>query len=83
MKTLTKLTICIISHNRGTCALRQVNSIKNSLGNDISVLILDNASTNDTAGYKAIEELSKENPYIEYIRHENNSQAHGNFLACF
>ena len=83
MKTLTKLTICIISYNRGTYALRQVNSIKNSLGNDISVLILDNASTNDTAGYKAIEELSKENLYIEYIRHENNRQAHGNFLACF
>jgi glycosyltransferase involved in cell wall biosynthesis len=83
MKKLTMLTICIISYNRGTCALRQVNAIKNSLGNGISVLVLDNASIDDTDGYKTIEKLSKENPYIEYIRHEINSGAWGNFLACF
>jgi len=83
MKTLTKLTICIITYNRGTCALRQVNSIKNSLSNDISILVLDNASTIDTEGYQAIEELSKINPSIEYIRHDHNRLTHGNFLACF
>lgn len=83
MKNLTKLTICIISYNRGTCALRQVNSIKNSLGDGISVLVLDNSSNNDTDGYKAIQELSKENKYIEYIRHDHNLFTHGNFLACF
>jgi len=83
MKTLTKLTICIITYNRGTCALRQVNSIKNSLSNDISILVLDNASTIDTEGYKVIEELSKINPSIEYIRHDHNRLTHGNFLACF
>jgi hypothetical protein len=47
------------------------------------VLILDNASIIDTAGYRAIEELSRENPCIEYIRHESNRQTFGNFLACF
>jgi glycosyltransferase involved in cell wall biosynthesis len=83
MKPLTKLTICIITYNRGTCALRQINSIKNDLGHGVSVLVLDNASTSDTEGYKAIEELSKENPFIEYIKHENNRQTYGNFLACF
>jgi len=83
MKTLTKLTICIITYNRGTCALRQVNSIKNSLSSDISILVLDNASTIDTEGYKVIEELSKINPSIEYIRHDHNRLTHGNFLACF
>jgi glycosyltransferase involved in cell wall biosynthesis len=83
MKPLTKLTICIITYNRGACALRQINSIKNDLGHGVSVLVLDNASTSDTEGYKAIEELSRINPLIEYIRHAHNRLTYGNFLACF
>jgi len=83
MEKTQKLTICIISYNRGHCALRQVKSIQNQLGDDIGVLVLDNASTIDTEGYKEIERISNVNQHIKYYRHPINIQAWGNFLACF
>ena len=47
-----------------------------------SILVLNNASTNGVVFYNEIENLSKSNNQIEYIRHEMNRQFYGNFKSC-
>jgi len=83
MKTIHKLTICIISHNRGSCALRQLIAIKDRLGDCVSVLVLDNGSTYDCEGYIEIQKISQGNEKIKYHRHQNNIQVYGNLISCF
>lgn len=75
-------TICIPTFNRGKRALELVNILLKNLQENWSVLVLNNASTNGVEFYNQIENLSKINNQLEYIRHEINCQFYGNFKAC-
>lgn len=75
-------TICIPTYNRGKRALELVNILLQNLQKNWSVLVLNNASTNGVEFYNEIENLSKLNNQLEYIRHEINCQFYGNFKSC-
>ena len=75
-------TICIPTFNRGKRALNLVRYLLNDLKNDWSVLVLDNASTEEMEFYEEIEKISKENQQIAYLRQERNIQFYGNFKSC-
>ena len=75
-------TICIPTFNRGKRALELVNILLENLQKNWSILVLNNASTNGVEFYNEIENLSKSNNQIEYIRHEMNRQFYGNFKSC-
>jgi len=59
----SELTICIPTYNRGERALKNVNYLLENLEENYSILVLDNASTNQTQFYKKIEEIN----YLEQI----------------
>lgn len=80
---LYEFTITVPSYNRGKRALFIVESIFRHLENNWSVLILNNASMHEQEYYNKIEELSKTDNRIRYIKHEYNRQFHGNYMACF
>ncbi|AXX96281.1 glycosyltransferase family 2 protein [Arcobacter ellisii] len=78
-----KISICIITYNRGNRALENVKNILENIRHNWCVLVLDNGSTIGTEDYKEIELLSKTNDQLFYIKHETNLQVHGNFKSCF
>lgn len=75
-------TICIPTFNRGKRAFELVNILLKDLEKNWSILVLDNASTNGVEFYNKIENLSKINNQIKYVRHETNRQFYGNFKSC-
>jgi len=79
----SELTICIPTYNRGERALKNVNYLLENLEENYSILVLDNASTNQTQFYKKIEEISKIKSCVTYIKHKTNLQFYGNYLSCF
>ena len=78
-----KFTICVPSFNRGSLAYKSVKHMLSNLPEDCSILVLDNASTNEVEYYNKIKKLSKKNEQLKYIRHSVNRMAEGNYLACF
>jgi len=79
----SELTICIPTYNRGERALKNVQYLLENLEENYSILVLDNASTNQTQFYKKIEEISKTKSCVTYIKHKTNLQFYGNYLSCF
>ena len=79
------LTICIPTYNRGEKAKRLVSRALIEIGdcNAVNILVLDNASQKEKNAYHDIAVMAKSLPGLEYVRHEENQMAHGNFLACF
>ena len=75
-------TICIPTFNRGKRAFELVNILLKDLEKNWSILVFDNASTNGVEFYNEIENLSKINNQIKYVRHETNRQFYGNFKSC-
>ena len=78
-----EISICIITYNRGKRALENVENILANIKNDCCVLVLDNGSTIGVEEYKKIENLSRTNEQLFYVKHETNIQVHGNFRSCF
>jgi len=76
-------TICIITYNRGQLALELVENILPSVDANWEVLVLDNASTLEKDKYAQIEEMSATHINLRYVRHSENRQFHGNYLASF
>jgi|GEM_PF-1116842 len=77
------LTICIPTYNRGERALKNVNYLLENLEKTYTILVLDNASTNGVEFYKKIENISRTNNQVTYIKHQTNLQFYGNYLSCF
>lgn len=75
-------TICIPTYNRGKRALELVNVLLENLQENWSILVLNNASTNGVEFYNEIENLSKINKQIDYVKHDVNRQFYGNFKSC-
>ncbi len=79
------ITICVPTYNRGakakalvTHTLREIDDLDN-----VKLLILDNASTEELDEYRDIEEMSRSSDSLDYIRHSENIMGFGNYLACF
>ena len=80
---ISDLTICIITFNRGKRALNLVKDLLEKLEENWSILVLDNASTNEVEYYQEINNICKMNKQVDYIKHNINGQFHGNYLSCF
>ena len=78
-----RVSICIITYNRGLRALLNVKNILENINFNQSVLVLNNASTVGEEYYEEIEKLAIDNEQLTYIRHKSNLEFHGNFRASF
>jgi len=79
----SKLTICVITYNRGKRALESVRSLLSVVKSNWSILVLDNGSVEETAEYKVIQALAEDHKSLSYKKHRVNLQVNGNFRACF
>ena len=79
------LTLCIPTYNRGVHLREQLirlSQMPSELWDDITVLVSDNCSTDDTETIG--EEFAKKtNCDIHYSRNETNLGMDGNFVKCF
>jgi glycosyltransferase involved in cell wall biosynthesis len=80
-----KLTIAIPTYNRSSYLRRAVESLASQLpsipdGAEVTLRILDNSSTDDTAAVCA--DLQKQTPLLELIRHPDNIGGDANILRC-
>jgi len=78
----TKLTIAIPTYNRSRYLKELVPEIvsqcKNIINSNIEILIIDNASTDDTQAYIQ----GNYDDSVTYIRNKNNIGADRNFIEC-
>lgn len=77
------LTIVFPSFNRGARLLETITLIKDEVPHFVDILVLDNASDRDKESYEKLSEIAENEPWLTYIRHEQNRHFHGNFLAGF
>jgi cellulose synthase/poly-beta-1,6-N-acetylglucosamine synthase-like glycosyltransferase len=75
------LTIAIPTYNRAPALARTLAVITPQLSRDVECLVLNNASTDDTAvvAARAAEQCS----FVRVIEHAVNVGGNGNFLRCF
>lgn len=83
LRNSTKMTICIPSYNRGTRLLSYLQKISEELSEDWPILVLDNASTQQTNDYKIIQEMSTTTSGLYYFRQDKNILFEGNFQSMF
>lgn len=72
------LSICIPTYNRGKFIGQTIESIVSQAGQDVEIVISDNASTDDTAAI--VESYRKKFPRLTYCCAENNMGADRNYL---
>ena len=77
------LTVIFPSFNRGRILLNTIEKIKSENLNNVSILVLDNASEKYLEEYSQIEEISNTQSWLEYFRHHKNVNFEGNILAGF
>ena len=78
------LTIAIPTYNRGTLIERQLKSIFSFLpnqGEEIEILVCDNASTDNTESI--VDKFQATNRNLTYFRQESNTGFDGNVYACY
>jgi glycosyltransferase involved in cell wall biosynthesis len=78
---LPVLTIAIPTYNRSTTLDLLLQSILNQSSTDVEVLILDNASEDDTK--KVVAKYEGQIHRLRYIKHEANIGSDKNFIECF
>lgn len=78
---MNKLTIAIPTYNRGKYLPKLLTSILNSKNENYDILVVDNASTDNTLEYMT--QMTREYSQINYVRNEKNIGADGNFLKCY
>lgn len=76
-------TICVPSCNRGFKTLKLVRETLPRMDPDWELLVMDNASHEQTEGYAAIAELARTDARLTYLRHPINLGFHGNYVASF
>lgn len=80
MSSIPIVTIAIPTYNRVESLAYIVEKIAPYLDKNLSLLILDNHSTDQTQRYCL--EFSQEHSYIEYVRHSANVGGVVNMLRC-
>ena len=68
--TNNDIEIFVLTYNRCEYLKESLQSILNQSVKDITITIIDNASTDGTQEY--VEQLCNNNPYIKYVRNEQN-----------
>lgn len=74
-----QLTIAIPTYNRAICLGRAINSALAQTDVNIEILVLDNASTDDT---EAVMTIYLDNPAVVYYRNNLNIGATANYNQC-
>ncbi|MBF0462506.1 MAG: glycosyltransferase [Magnetococcales bacterium] len=74
-------SICVPSCNRGRKAWHLVERLLPEMDDDWELLVLDNASHEETEFYDQIRMLAATETRLVYIRHPFNRAFHGNYLA--
>lgn len=75
-------TIAVMSYNRGRRVLEMAMMLLPKLDDNWELMILDNASTEETDSYVQLKELALQDRQLKYVRHEFNTFAQGNFLKA-
>jgi abequosyltransferase len=72
-----KLSICIATFNRATYLVETLNSISSQVTDDCEVVVMDNASTDNTA--EVVTEHSRRITNLRYRRNQTNIDLDNNF----
>lgn len=76
-----KVSICIPSYNGGKTIQDTLTSIINQTYKNIEILVVDNASTDDTIDI--VKKITHQNPKIKLFQSEVNIGGEANFQRCF
>lgn len=75
-------TIAVMTYNRGRRVLEMATMLLPQLDDNWELMILDNASTEEADSYAKLNELAQQDHRLNYVRHEVNTFAQGNFLKA-